>query len=269
MPFELVAEYLNVSVAIVLILRLITLRLFSFHRVFGVLIAYDLASSLVVLLVPWRRCGLDYRFAWLAIISISCILYVWLVYAMLRSLMVAHPGILSMSRKVSVICFAVAGVLAFGSAHLELAALNLQAHSSGLAFWVNVSFVAERAIYTASLVLLALMLFYLLWFPVQVSRNVAALSAGLLVYFSAKTVLIFGRNVWSPDSLRLVSAIIILVSSACLLFWVLYLTPAGERIQVRLGHSWKPADQERLMQQLEALNAALLRSRQSNKVPSI
>jgi len=61
MPFELVAEYLNVSVAIVLILRLITLRLFSFHRVFGVLIAYDLVSSLVVLLVPWQRFGLDYE----------------------------------------------------------------------------------------------------------------------------------------------------------------------------------------------------------------
>jgi hypothetical protein len=267
MHFELVAEYLNVSVAIVLILRLITLRLFPRHRVFSALIAFDLASSLAVLAVPWDRLEIDYRFAWLAIMSISCVLYVWLVYAMLRSVMIDHPGILRMSRRVSIGCFLIAGALALGSAHIELVALSLRAHPTNLAFWVNVSFVVERALCTASLALLALMLMFLLWFPVQVSRNVAGLSAGLLIYFAAKTVLIFGRDVWSPDSLRLVSAIIILVSTGCLVFWAFYLTPARDNAQVRLGHSWKPADQERLMQQLEALNTALLRSRQSTKVP--
>ncbi|HXR75732.1 MAG TPA: hypothetical protein VN737_07145 [Bryobacteraceae bacterium] len=269
MPFELVAEYLNVSVAIVLILRLITRKLFAGHRVFGALIAFDLASSLAVLAMPWDRFGLDYRFAWLAIISVSCILYVWVVYAMLRTVMINHPGILKMSRRVSIVCFVIAGLLALGSAHIELAALNLQADSTNLAFWVEVSFVVERALCTASLALLALMLFFLLWFPVQVSRNVAGLSAGLLVYFAAKTVLIFGRDVWSPDSLRLVSAIIILISTGCLLFWAIYLTPTREYAQVRIGHSWKPADQERLMQQLEALNSALLRSRQSTRIPTL
>jgi hypothetical protein len=267
MPFELIAEYLNVSVASVLIVQLVRLKLFVSHRVFGVLIGFDLVSSLIVLVVPWKLLGFDYRFAWLAIMSISCILYVWLVYAMLRRLMVHHRGILSMSRRVSIICFVIAGVVALGSAHLELSALGLSG-PVGLASWVEISFVVERAICTASLALLALMLFFLLWFPVQVSRNVAGLSAGLLVYFAAKAVLIFGRDVWSPDSLRLVSAIIILISTGCLLFWAIYLSPAREYSQVRLGHSWKPADQDRLMGQLEALNSALLKSRQQTKTPT-
>lgn len=267
MPFELLTEYLNASAAVVLVIRLFYLKLFSVYRTFGVLVAFEIVSSVGVLVVPWNESGLDYRYAWLTIISVSCVLSVCLVYAMLRDLMIQHQGILSMSLRVSIVCFGLAAVIAALSARVEFTLLGLDKHPLNLAFWVNLSFVVERAFCTVSLLLLALMLMYLLWFPVKVPRNVAMLSAGLLVYFAAKTVLILARDIWSPSSLRVVSGIIMLIFSACLIFWVWCLTPEGQYATVQPGHSWKPADQERLMQQLEALNSALLRSRQSPKVP--
>jgi hypothetical protein len=50
------------------------------------------------------------------------------------------------------------------------------------------------------------------------------------------------------------------METACLLVWLVYLDRRGEQRKIRPGHSWRRADQERLIGQLEAINAALVRS---------
>jgi len=46
------------------------------------------------------------------------------------------------------------------------------------------------------------------------------------------------------------------------LYWIAFIVPQGEAAQVRMGHSWRLAEQNRLVEQLESLNGALMRSSQ-------
>jgi hypothetical protein len=253
MSVSLLAQYLNVAVATALVIRLVWLGLLGRYRIFGALIAFDALSSGVILFVPWGRPHLDYRAVWLTLQPISWILYVWVVYSVLRQIMFEHRGILSMSRKLFAVCFGASVLIGAISARIEF----LIAHPN---VPVVLALIGERGFCTVSLLLLCVTLAYLLWFPIFVSRNTALLCTGLLIYFAAKTVLLLARDIWSPDSVRLVSLVLILISTACLTMWAVFLTRAGEYETVRPGHSWKPSEQERLLNQLEAINAALLRS---------
>ncbi len=51
----------------------------------------------------------------------------------------------------------------------------------------------------------SIILLFLLWFPVEISRNLVVFSAGFVVYFAAKTSLLLERSFWSHDSTRIVS----------------------------------------------------------------
>jgi hypothetical protein len=48
----------------------------------------------------------------------------------------------------------------------------------------------------------------------------------------------------------------------CFLYWIVFIDPKGQTAQVRMGHSWRSTEQSKLIQQLEALNLALLRNSQ-------
>jgi len=50
------------------------------------------------------------------------------------------------------------------------------------------------------------------------------------------------------------------VSVACLMFWLFCLNRRGEIRRVVVGHQWNPGDEQRLLAQLDAINASLLRS---------
>ena len=253
MSVLLLAQYLNVAAGIVLVIRLAWMRLLGRYRVFGTLIAFDFVSSFALRLVPWGRPHLDYRTAWLALQPISWILYVWVVYSVLQKIMFEHRGILSMSRKLFAACFAASAIVGALSARVEFVVTRPDAP-------IKLAFIADRAFCTVSLLLLGITLLCLLWFPISVSRNAALLCSGLMVYFAVKTAVLLVRDIWSPDSARLVSIVLILISTACLTMWAVFLARAGEYETVRPGHSWKPTEQDRLLHELEAINAVLLRS---------
>jgi hypothetical protein len=253
MSVPLLAQYLNFALAIVLVIRLYRLKLISQYKIFSALIVFDIVTSAVAMFVPWNRLHLDYRVAWLASKPISWILYIAVVFSVLQRVMFGHKGILSMSRKVFGACFIVSVLLGLISARIEFVVAHPNAP-------VELAFIVDRAFCTVSLLLLCATLVYLLWFPVAVSRNAALLCAGLMVYFAVKTALMLVRDIWSPNSVKLVSLALVLLFTACLTFWVLFFTEAGEYETVRPGHSWKPKEQDRLLNQLEAINAVLLRS---------
>ena len=253
MSVPLLAQYLNFGLAIVLVIRLYGLKLIGRYKVFSALLVFDILTSAAAMFIPWNRLHLDYRVAWLASKPISWVLYIWIVFSALQRVMTGYKGILSMSRKVFAACFVVSVLIGLLSARIEFVITRPNAP-------VELAFIVDRAFCTISLLLLCATLVYLLWFPVAVSRNAALLCSGLMVYFAVKTALMVLRDVWSPESVKLLSLALVLLFSACLAFWILFFTKAGELETVRPGHRWKPKDQDRLLDQLEAINAVLLRS---------
>lgn len=120
-------------------------------------------------------------------------------------------------------------------------------------------FIFERPILSSLVVFVLLISGFLVYYPVPLGRNVIAYLAGYAVFFMAATMLAFFQNLgyfWN----RLLSSVNMGIFVACLAFWLFSLSRQGEKKYVVMGHQWNPGDEQRLMAQLEAINASLLRS---------
>jgi hypothetical protein len=120
-------------------------------------------------------------------------------------------------------------------------------------------FIFERPVLSSLIVFVLLICVFLVYYPVPLGRNVIVYLAGYVVYFPMIAAMAFLQNLgyfWNRQK----SNVDMGVTLACLVFWLLALSPQGESRRVVVGHQWKPDDEQRLLAQLEAINASLLRS---------
>ena len=260
------AQYATEALAIVLIFRLLSLRERR-ERVYSVFVAF-----LVIQLVEtvtyfaytqWWREKVDYRYIWISSTIILAAFSLWLVYSLARAVLTELPGILRFSRILLNAVFPVAIILAFSTARSEWASRSakFQDPLDRLMFVVSI---ADRGISMAALLVLLAILAFILWFPVKMPKNLAIFSVGFVLYFTAKTGFELFRN-YLPAVARNALALSVFVSVvliACFLYWIVFLDPKGQTAQVRLGHGWRLAEQNKLIEQLDALNGVLMRSSQ-------
>lgn len=258
MPLR-ITIYLNVSVAIILVARLMALRLFPLYKVFALFLVYDLSLTLIYITVPWEKLHWDFRIIWLAERPLAWLLNLGVVYAMLQNIITTHSGILKASRRMLFASFAIAVIVAMITAQMEMALVATD-KMSVMELLITRALVIERACITTSLILLGAMLVFLLWFPIEVSRNVALLCGGFLAYFAVSTTGLLLRHFLPGATTDNVNLALVLIQTACLLVWLFNLNQRGEYRKVRPGHSWKRQDRDKLIAQLDAINAALVRS---------
>ncbi len=255
------AELLSNTLGIALIFRLLYLRLHSVYRVFCLFLLYELlASSVVLYEVFAHNARLDYRLTWIAMRLIAWVLSLWMVYALLTAVLEKLPGILRFSRKLLNWAFPIAIGIALLTISPDYSASGLSGSVQPIVRAVKVAFILERVIATVCVLVLLGILGFVLWFPVQMPRNLAVFSLGYVIYFGSETVLLLMRTVWSADITDVVSIAISFVLSGCLIVWLLFLNKQGQAVPVRIGHSWRLQDQQRLIGQLESMNTALLRA---------
>jgi hypothetical protein len=257
MSWVRIAQDINTALALILIVRLLILRLHRVYRIFSLFLLSELAASLVSLAPDFVP---DYRIFWLVAQFVIWICTLWTVYALLEAVLAKLPGILGFSKKLLNGAFVLAGILGLLTVRPEYFASGAAAYPDPIARVVGIGIVFERVISSVALLVLVSILGFLLWFPVEVSKNLIVFSTGFLVYFAAKTALLLTRSIWSHESLNLISNLIMFVSGACFAYWAIFITPEAETVPVRIGHSWHRPEQERLIGQLEAINMALLRA---------
>lgn len=116
----------------------------------------------------------------------------------------------------------------------------------------------ERTMDSWMLLFLLTIGIFMLWFPVPLKRNAFWYIGGFILYFFARSV----GLVWTNASPRLMARLdyaMIGTQILCLLVWIAVLRPAGEEITTVMGHRWNAGAAGRLQNQLNAINAALLR----------
>jgi hypothetical protein len=296
MALKDILVWVNLALTLALIARLLLLRLPGVFRLFLLVLTADLLilslASAMKVEGSWARTHLDYRVGYAFYKAFDLAVTIGIVYTLLRSFMRRFPGILKLSRRVLwTIVWAAVGLglvlvlaqvpmnkwmegqvrqgtttdVSRGKAaeqkELEVAhvAPNSAAKESQLIHSVFLTFSIDQTVSMVLLLTLLSMLVFLLWFPVDVPRNTVIFAAGYIIFFAVKSLSLFFRY-FSADALPLINLSILVVSAACYLYWLLFLTSAGETVPVRLGHRWKPQEQERLLGQLGAINTTLLRS---------
>jgi len=121
------------------------------------------------------------------------------------------------------------------------------------------TFVFERLMMSSLFILILLIAVFLIYYPIPIGRNVLFYLVGFAVYFVATGTTVFIRNLghyWG----RPMSDLYMGVYFGSLALWLFALNRRGETRSVVVGHQWNPSDERRLLGQLEAINASLLRS---------
>lgn len=255
-----IAQYISDAIALALVARLLQLRLHGVYRVFCAYLLFDLFSSAVFFVSRYmHHPHLEYRWAWMMLRPIAWVLSLWMVYALVSAILVGVPGILRLSHKILNAVFVLALVIALLTAGPEYSASGLAASMISGNRLMAVVFVMERVISMAVLLILFATMAFILWFPVRMSRNLAVFSIGFVLLFATRTGLLLAHT-YTHASPRLLSNITSFALAGCCAYLLIVINRAGETKPVRIGHSWGPAEQERLEGQLQAMNDALLRA---------
>jgi len=116
----------------------------------------------------------------------------------------------------------------------------------------------ERGVDFSLLIFLVFMLVWLTRYPVPLSRNVLVHSVVYSTLFLSSTVGMFARVFFGFQLSRPVSTATLAILAACILVWLIFLNEKGEEVRVNIPHLG-PEQEQRVLEQLEALNRTLLK----------
>ena len=251
-PVVTLEESAGVLTGIALIVRLATLHLQRVYRVFCLYLGIDVIITAFAVVASSSNQRFYFE-AWLIYTVLCWILYPFIVYNLLDSILANRQGILRFSRRLIIGVFVVAGVASALSAGPEYRA-------GGINGLLGAALVIERTMCTVEFLVLASILGFLRWFPIEIPRNLANLSVGFLIYFGANSMLPLVRSFLSHESYAAVGHAISLIGTGCYVFWIFAISAPGEIAPVRMRQRLRSDERDRLLQQLDAMNAALLRS---------
>jgi hypothetical protein len=117
----------------------------------------------------------------------------------------------------------------------------------------------ERGIQTALAIFIILILCFLSFFPVKLSRNVRVHALVFSIFFLSTTFVLLMRSLFGMHLADQVNEMLMGITAASVVAWLTLLRPAGEdsrRAPAPVG----PEYESRLLAHLDSLNAALLRT---------
>jgi hypothetical protein len=268
MTWNLAGQYLDLILACILIVRLIKLKFYSNYRPLIVFVTYEGLQALNYIgmrdVPALGEDGLDYRLVWSVERWIAWFTAIWLVYSLLIAILKHLPGILRFSLRFLNITFCVAFVISLMTVWPEYVASNFVLGNDWTGRFANLTFVLERATSFAELLVIISILAFVLFFPVRVPRNLAAISTGLCLTLFVRIGSLLIRTYLPALSSHFVGDSVEFVMAGCMAYWIFSLDKAGEEARVTLGRGWQTVPHDHLVRQLEAMNAALLRSREQS-----
>jgi hypothetical protein len=225
------------------------------HRRYRIFFAY------LIFRIPCISCALfmdmgGKPYLWLFTRSepVVMLFYVLIVLELYRLVLAEYKGLYTLGRWAMGAAMAVA---------LAVSIMSLRAATAqqiqNFSFWVVFELRAEARLDLALVVFILLIIWFLSRYPIRLNRNVMVHTIVYTVFFFANGLGLvfwfFQMNIKGDG----VTATLMGIASACAVAWWIGLTKKGEEVQVHLP-SLGPGAEQRVMQQLEALNATLLRA---------
>ena len=230
--------------------RLLLSGLASTYRYLTIRAAFECLRVGIAYYIPKKtELYAHYYFATQPILWILDVLMLLEVYTTVFN---AQKGIATFSRRVILIAMAI-------SAGLALVTFAFRPAST-LSETLAAVATLERAVNISLLCFIILLIGFLTWFPVRLSRNTLVHSTVFSVYFALRAIVSLIRTSIPMDLWLALNIIVMSASVLSILVWILRLTVHGEQVTVRSGLRRDAVDQERLMEQLESINRSLLRT---------
>lgn len=208
-------------------------------------------ASLLFVFVNSRTAG--YQRFWILTEPIIWLFYVLVVIELYSLVLERHRGLYTLGRWV-LYCGLSVSVLISGLALLPQLTGGTVQRSRLLPYYYAV----ERGIDFSLFLFLILILLWLTRYPVPLSRNVVVHSLAYSILFLSNTAGVLVRTIFGREVNPYLDRFVLGIGAACILIWLLFLTPKGEEVRVSLP-IFGPEHEKRILSQLEALNSTLLK----------
>jgi hypothetical protein len=246
LPLEQLLVGLQIPAVAGLCLRILWTRLYRVYTWFFIYLLLVLLQTIVLSYFPVQSAA--YLYIWMISEALVVAVYTLVVLETYAVILRDLPGIATVARQYmtfAIFCAVVVSLLLVG---FEKTPKTIPQYFV----------VCERAVISSLLAFVLLSMIFLVYYPVPLTRNAVTYSAGFAIYFLAKSITLFVANLryylWRP-----VDMVLLGLSVACLLFWLLTLNKAGEAKTVLVGHRWNLDDENRVLSKLKAINDSLLR----------
>jgi hypothetical protein len=242
-----------VGATAILSVRLWSSGLYRRYRIFFCYLIFSTLNQGVLGAIDQRSNAYEYIWVWTEpFVWLLSILVVLEIYALVLQ---DYRG-LSTAGRWSLIAAVAIALLCSAISMMAPSQLTTQGHL------MRTYYVTERAVNFSLAVFLLSILWLLLQYPITLSRNIIIHSLVFSVYFLSNTVLYLLLSVrfFGKASLSVVSYASDAVTLAAVGAWLMLLSPVGEMRKQSLRPQWMPGREEVLVNQLNQLNAALLRA---------
>jgi len=195
-----------------------------------------------------------YLLVWAVTESIALGFYVLMVVELYKLVLERYKGLYTLGRWALYVSLAIS---------VTVSAISLlpqikpsMAQRSKIMFYMVAT---ERGIQTGLAIFIVLILCFLSFFPVKLSRNVRVHAMVFSVFFLSSTFMLLMRSLFGMRLANEFNTVFLGVTAASVVAWLALLRPAGEESpqrQLPLGQE----HESRLLTHLDSLNAALLRA---------
>jgi hypothetical protein len=222
------------------------------YRVFFAYFVFRVPNSIWPLLVSTG--APVYFWLWLITSLVCVVFYVLVVAELYRLILAKYHGLETLGRW---------AMYAATAGSVTISGLALLPHFTPampqLSRVLGYEYALERGIDFSLVVFILLLLAFLSRFPIALSRNVVAHAAIFSLYFLTATLGLLLHALWGKKLSTEVNLFLSAASLVCVAGWLWLLNPAGETVQAHLPVIGS-GDEQRILLQLDTLNAALLRA---------
>ncbi len=243
---------LSLLLGAVLVVRLLTTRLYRVYKWFFTFWCFQLARSAgLMLLKPGTNA---YGWAFILTLPFLWLLYILVVLELYAQAFGHYKGLSSLSR------WAMAAMLLVATGiSAATIPVDLSRPPGRFPILVYLS-VVERGLVFSLVLFLILLTAFLLWSPISLRRNVVLHAVVYSIYFLSSAFALFLRNVRGYEETLAVSVALLGVDVVCLLVWIAMFDQRGERnLVIVRRRAWTSEDEARLLRQMDSANAFLLR----------
>lgn len=221
------------------------------YRIFFGYFVFRVPNSAWPLIFDYRSQA--YFWLWLITEPVCLAFYVLLVAELYRLILERYRGLETMGRWAMYVATAVSVLISV------LALLpRITPAMPQLSKYLGYEIALERGIDFSLVLFILLMVVFLSRFPIRLSRNAVVHATAFSLYFLTSTLGLLLHGLWGIKLSAEVNLFLSGASLVCVAGWLWLLNPASEKVQAHLPVIG-PGDEQRILLQLDTVNAALLR----------
>jgi len=245
----------------VTVLKLLTTRLYRRYRVFFSYFIFRVVYMTTFLVITHMKglsggggTGSDlYFYIYFYTVPLMLLAYIWVVIELYSLVLERYRGLYTLGRWAMYAAIVISSAISIVTLLPKLGP-SLPEPSRRLGY----EFAAERGVDSALVIFIILIIGFLSRYPVVLSRNTVVHTVIYAVFFFSDAAVLLWRRLLGYNVTDTANAIAGAISAACTLAWAFFLTAHGEEVRAQLPQI-HPEAEERILHQLDALNATLLK----------